>query len=222
MSAVQFNLLPDIKLKYVQAQRTKNKVVSLSILISAVALGIFLLLLAYTGAVQRKQLSDADKNIAAKTTELKAIPEIEKVLTVQNQLQTLSTLHADKHVTSRVFDYLSQVTPAQVSLSRLSLDFATNVMMVEGSANSQASVNQFIDTLKFTKYKVGEAGQEGTAFPSVIESSFSIVPPNVSYSLTVSFDPELFIGSQGAPTLQVPSRITTHSSLDALFEGAPR
>ncbi|MEX1995191.1 MAG: PilN domain-containing protein, partial [Candidatus Saccharimonadales bacterium] len=221
MSAVQFNLLPDIKLQYVKSQQTRNRVISLSILVSGVALGIFLLLLIFTVIIQKKQLSDADKQIVATTAEIKSIDGIEKALTVQNQLTTLSGLHQNKHVSSRIFGYLSQLTPPNVSLGRLSMDFSTNTLVLEGTANSQSTVNTFIDTLKFTKYQIGSTDSFHQAFPSVVESSFSVIPPKVSYALTVQFDPKLFsnnlLSSAGVPQepkLQVPNQVTTRSSVD--------
>lgn len=221
MSAVQFNLLPDIKLQYVKSQQTRNKVISLAVLAGSVALGIFLILLIFTAVIQKKQLSDADKQIAAQTADIKSIDGIEKVLTVQNQLTTLSGLHQNKHISSRIFGYLSQLTPPNVSLGRLSLDFSTNTLVLEGTANSQATVNTFIDTLKFTKYQIGSTDSSHQAFPSVVESSFSIIPPKVSYALNVQFDPKLFannlLSSAGVPQepkLQVPNQITTGSSAD--------
>ncbi len=77
-------------------------------------------------------------------------PQITRVLTVQNQLKTLVTLHENKHVTSRVFDYLSQVTPPNANLARLSIDYGLNIITIDATADSAATVNKFVDTLKFT------------------------------------------------------------------------
>jgi len=226
MASVQFNLLPDVKMSHVKAQRSKNLVASAAVLASAVAIGIFAVLFLSVNVVQKKMLSDADGDIKRYTADLEAIPNIENILTVQNQLNSLKGLHQGKHITSRIFTYLPQVTPANVTISKLGLDVSTNTLTIDGTADSQVSVNTFIDTLKFTNFKIGEQGAQTKAFPSVTESTFSINPGNVSYGLTITFDPQLFANSQldsegkpVTPTLVVPKLTTTHAaSGSALFK----
>ena len=219
MNNVQFNLLPELKMTHVKASRTRALVVSTAVLVSGVTIGLFLLLFLSVNVVQKKQIGDADKDIAKYTAELKAVPNIDKILTIQNQLKSLTGLHQAKHITSRIFTYLPQVTPANVKISRISLDFATSTIAIDGTADTQVSVNTFVDTLKFTEYKVGEQGATGKAFSTVTESSFSINPGNVSYGLTVTFDPTLFannlLDSEGrsqTPVLVVPKLTTTHAT----------
>ncbi len=230
MSRVQFNLLPDAKLAAVKSGRSRSLLVTIAVFIAAISAAIFLVLLGITSVVQKKQLSDADKAIATQTAKLQSMNGLDKMITVQNQLTTLVDLHKNKHISSRVFSYLPQVTPTQVSLGRLAMDFKANTMQIDGTADSQKSVNTFIDTLKFTTYIVNSSDSPKSAFPSVVESSFSIGTKNVSYSLSVIFDPTLFsnnvLDSQGhtkAPSLQVPKLTTTRSITDdpanLLFNG---
>ena len=230
MNQVQFNLLPDIKLAAVKANRSHNLLVSTALIISAASAAIFLIMLMATGVVQKKQLSNADKTIASSTAKLQSIGGLERMVTVQNQLSTLVDLHKNKRISSRIFSYLPEVTPTQVSLGHLAMDFKTNTVQIDGTAPDQKSVNTFIDTLKFTTYIVNSGDSPKSAFPSVVESSFSIGANDVSYSLNVTFDPALFANnvfdSQGhskAPTLQVPKLTTTRSVTDdpanLLFNG---
>jgi len=230
MSTVQFNLLPDVKLDYAKAQASRGKTASLAFLASAIALGLLVVLVVFVDVVQKKQLNDATNQVNSATSQLQAVPNLSKVLTVQNQLQTLSTLHANKHVTSRIFGYLVQLTPSAASLGQLTLDTTTNALTISGTANSQQTVNTFIDTLKFAQYQVGSSGTLTTAFPSVTESGFSIGAGNVSYSLTIQYDPQIFSnalkdaqGNLVAPTLVVKSQTTTRSVLEdpgsSLFNG---
>ena len=229
MASVQFNLLPDLKMNTVKANRNRSVVVKIAVIVTLISVGLVALLFASVNIVQKKQMGDADKDIARLTEELKAIPNIENILTIQNQLKSLSSLHQSKHVASRIFGYLPQVTPANTTISSINLDLSTNTMTISGTAASQLAVNTFVDTLKFTKYKVGEGGQENTAFPTVTESSFALSSQGASYSLSVSFDPNLFAnnlkddsGATQAPTLVVPKLTTTHATSgdpnDVLFE----
>ncbi len=221
MSTVQFNLLPDVKLDYAKAQASRGKTASLAFLASVIALGLLVVLVVFVDVLQKKQLNDATSQVNSATSQLQAVPNLSKVLTVQNQLQTLSTLHANKHVTSRIFGYLAQLTPSAASLGQLTLDTTTSALTISGTADSQQTVNTFIDTLKFAQYQVGSSSTLATAFPSVTESGFSIGAGNVSYSLTIQYDPQIFSnalkdaqGNSVAPALVVKSQTTTRSVLE--------
>jgi uncharacterized protein YoxC len=214
MSAVQFNLLPDVKLSYIKAQRTRNLVISISFLVSAAAFVIFLIMLLTVDVVQKKQLSDANKSIKSASSQLQNITGLNQVLTIQNQLSALSTINKTKNITSRVFTFLPQVTPSRVSIGQVSADYTTKTMQLNGTADSQASVNVFVDTLKFATYKIGDQDSEHSAFPSVILNSFSISTGKSSYSMTIQFDPLLFSNSDSqVPKLSIKNQVTTQSVL---------
>jgi Tfp pilus assembly protein PilN len=223
MNRVEFNLLPDVKMDVVKANRTRNTVISVSFLAAAVSLVVFLLLAFTVYGVQKKQLSNANKNITTANNRLKSIEGVERMLTVQNQLHTLADLHKNKHASARMFTYLPQVTPTNVSIGSLTVDFTTNTMQISGTAGSQHAVNTFIDTLKFTKYSLSTDTASSFAFPTVIETNFALSGNKVSYLLDVHFDPILFSNAQAAPSLQVPTLTTTRSVLEdpnsLLFNG---
>lgn len=223
MNRVEFNLLPDLKMDVVKANRTRNTIVSVSYLAAGASLVIFVLLAFTVYGVQKKQLSDANNNINATNERLKDIDGIERILTVQNQLNSLADLHKNKHATTRLFTYLPQVTPTNVSIGDLTVDLAENTMQITGTADSQHAVNTFIDTLKFTTYTTGQGSSSQRAFPTVVQSDFAIADGRVSYKLDVKFDQALFSSAQAAPTLQVPTLTTTRSVLEdpnnLLFNG---
>jgi len=111
-------------------------------------------------------------------------------------------------------------------------------MNIQGTSDSQKSVNTFVDTLNFTKYKVSNKDSGKYAFNSVTENQFAInstsnqknnstavcqgAPAPASYQLTVKFDPTLFANSSDV-ALDVPvGLVTTRSILDDpsnLFNG---
>lgn len=222
MNKVEFNLLPDLKMGVVKAARTRKTIVGIALLASAASLAVLILLIFTVYIVQHKQLTDADGNIKIANEKLKNTSGLEQILTVQKQLQTLPGLHQNKHVNSRLFTYLPQVTPTNVSIGGLTVDMTTNIMQISGTANSQHAVNTFIDTLKFTTYITGTNSTAKNAFPTVIETNFALSGSRVSYLLDVSFDPVLFSNNQSAPVLRVPSLTTTRSVVDnpsTLFTG---
>lgn len=211
MSKVQFNLLPDLKLEYNKAQRLRKTVNSAAVLMTLVSIGILLLLLLSVEVVQKKQMSDAGKELDKVSKQLNSIPELNTIVTVQNQLQALSGLHESKHATSRVFVYLPQLTPAGVSINKLTLDLSQQTLVIGGQADSQKTVNAFVDTLKATTFKVTDQDKAARAFPSVLESGFTINPTNINYTINMTLDPKLFAnnlkdsqGQPAAPKLSIP------------------
>jgi Tfp pilus assembly protein PilN len=228
---LQFNLLPDVKQEYLKTQRTKRTVITAAIVSSSIALFILLFMLTNVYVINKKQLSDADKDIDKYSHQLKTIPDLDKILTVQHQLDSLAGLHQNKHKLSRVYDYLPQVTPIKVHMSQVSIDLVANTMTIQGTADNHKTVNTFIDTLKFTTYKidgndaVDDKGVKLKAFPSVIESQFGLGEGGANYQLTIQFDPTLFSNTQNVG-LSVPEGLsTTRSVMDDpskdLFNGKP-
>lgn len=220
MAGVQFNLLPSVKLDYLKTLDTRKKVTNVAVLISGVSFALLLIMLTTVQGVQRKQLSDSTAKINSAIKDIESEPGISKVLTVQNQLTSLADLHANKNISSRVFDYLAQVTPTGVNLSRLSVDLTKNTISIDGTADTAANVNKFVDTLKFTKYSLGKDTAQAPAFDSVVETNFNISSTAVSYTLAITYNAVLFsnnakdsTGSVVVPTLVVPTQTTTRSSI---------
>lgn len=218
MSTVQFNLLPDVKMTYVKAQRSQKLVISVSIIASAAAIGLFIVLFFSVNVVQKKMLNDANNDIASYTKQLKSVPNIDQVLTIQNQLLSLTTLHQGKHITSRIFDYLPQILPPNTVPTQVNLDMATNTILITGKADSQYTVNKLIDTLRFAEYKLGtELGKE-KAFSKPTETSLAISGGVATFTVTAEFNPILFsnsnVDSDGkpiTPVIFVPDLTTTHA-----------
>jgi Tfp pilus assembly protein PilN len=209
---VQFNLLPDVKLQYLKAERSRRIAIGVSILVSAVCVALLLLLLSIT-QLQKKHLQDLSKDIKNDSSKLANIPDLNKILTVQNQLASLTGLHNSKPAASRLFPYLAQVVPAQVDANNLTLDFTQHTITVAGTADSLSTVNKFVDTLKFTTYSVKGSSDTKPAFSNVVLSSFSLSEKQASYTVTLAYDPVIFDITQDV-SLKVPSQVTTRSEMD--------
>lgn len=211
---IQFNLLPDIKQQYLKAQRQKHMVAFVSTIVTLAAIAIFVVLLLVVQVWQKKSISDLNGDIKKYSNELSSTDDFNKILTVQNQLKSLPALHDQKAVASRMSEYTTQLTPAKATISKLNLDFAENTISITGSADSLATVNTYVDTLKFTKYTTnGDNEQSGNAFSSVVLSSFGRTNTETTYTITATFDPLIFSGDQPA-TLTVPKITTSRSSTE--------
>jgi Tfp pilus assembly protein PilN len=217
---IQFNLLPDIKIQYLKAQRQKHLVVLISTIatIAAITLLVFLVLLVQVA--QKKNLSDLNKDIKSSSSELQNTKDINKILTVQNQLKSLSGLHDQKPVASRLFGYLSQVTPTKATISKLDVDFQKNTIVINGSADGLKTINTYVDTLKLTTYTAASSSASKSAFSNVVLSSFGRDNKGATYTISIGFDPAIFSGGS-AVTLTVPQIANTHAldSSTALFQG---
>jgi hypothetical protein len=158
---IQLNLLPDVKMQYINARRRKRLILGVSFVVAAFFLVLFILLFIYVRFAQQKHMTDLSKDISAKTSELQSKEDIDKILTVQNQLNSLPGLHDEKAVSSRLFDYLQKLTPSDATISEVNIDFLENKVVIEGNAEEISVINKFADTLKFTGYIVNEEGSEG-------------------------------------------------------------
>lgn len=210
---IQFNLLPDIKIQYLKAKRQKHIVVMTSVVVTAVSLGVLVLLLMTVFVVQKKNVSDLNQDIKENSQQLQGVKDLTKILTVQNQLGALTDLHDEKVVASRLLDYLTQVTPAKASIAKLSTDYAESTMTITGSADSLNTVNIYTDTLKFTKYATSSGGEEKYAFSDVVLQTFARDSKTTTYEIVLKFDPLIFNNSEQI-ALKVPKIITTRSETD--------
>lgn len=232
---IQFNLLPDVKLDYIKARRTKHTVIVLSSVISGSAVALLVLMFLVVNVAQKRHLSSLDNDIQSSKKSLQAKPELAKILTIQNQLNSLTALHEQKPVVSRTFGYIQQVTPAKASIATVTINFAEQTMSIEGAADTLATVNTFVDTLKFTTFTSTPADDQAQttptntpAFSEVVLSGFAIVAagagqdPNkqATYSVTLKYDPLIF-SDANTVKLVVASRVTTRSETEkpnAIFQ----
>ncbi len=218
---IQFNLLPDIKLTYIKARRTKHLVIVTSIVVGAVSLVILILLYMGVAVFQKKHLSDLTRDIKTRTSDLQSTADLDKMLTVQNQISSLTTLHQDKPVTSRLFTYIPQITPNAVSIQKLDLDYKQSTINLTGNADAISTINKFVDTLKFTKYATADKPEDASrsAFSKVVLGSFSLNPnekdpkKKATYQISLSFDATIFDDANGV-NLVVPKITSTRSETE--------
>jgi len=218
---VQFNLLPDIKIQYLKARHQKRLFVLTSTVVTIASLTVLVLLFSFVFGVQKKSIGDLNKDINKKGSQLRNTQDLDKILTVQNQLKSLTDLHEQKAVVTRLFGYVSQVTPSEATIGRINIDFVENTMSVSGSAKSLEFVNVFADTLKFTTYSTEtNKEQKSPAFSEVVLTNFGRDNKSASYTITSKIDPTIFSERENV-TLTVPNIVTTRSEVaqpSALFQ----
>ncbi len=221
---IQFNLLPDVKIQYLRARRQEHLVVVISTIATLAGIAIVVILLGTVYGVQKKSLSDLNKDIKSNSQQLQSTPNLSKILTVQSQLKTLPSLDTQKPVATRLAGFLSQITPSAVDISKLNVDFTQKIIIIAGNTDTINTVTTFADTLKNTTYTVQQTGSSGKqAFSSVVLSNFSRDKTGATYTITLNFDPTIFNEASDV-SLTVPnSLIPARSAVaqpTALFQGS--
>lgn len=210
---IQFNLLPKIKLDYVKAKRNKRMTIVVSVLASAAALGILVLLFMIVQVFQKQHSNNLTQDIKSETSKLRGISDLDKILTIQNQLNSLTALHDKKPVASRLTTYVKQFTPANVTIASITVDLELYTITMSGSADTIATVNKFVDTLKFTNYQT--ADKTAPAFSSVVLAGFGKGEDKVTtYQINFSYDPIIFSNGAEVKLVIPPGKITTRSQTE--------
>lgn len=210
---IQVNLLPDVKLQYLKARRLQRTVILISVIVVAVSLVLFTILFLTVNVWQKSRINSISDDINTVSAEIQNTPELNRILTVQNQLVSLSGLHDEKPATKRLFGYLARVTPQSVRISKVNIDHETNAIIINGSTDNLQSVNKFVDTLKFTKYRLNpdEEAELSNAFSNVVMKNFGRDKKGANYTLELEYDPAIFVNTESKLALVVPKITTTRS-----------
>lgn len=154
---IEINLVPDVKQELIRAQRVRNNVIALTILIGIISLATVILLAFYVFGVQTIRDNLADSSIENNISKLKKVDDLSKTLTIQNQLTKLSDLNSSKRISSRVFDLFNSLIPPapnDIKISSLILNADEGMIRIEGQAvNSYPAVEIFKKTLEGSKLK---------------------------------------------------------------------
>ncbi|MBC7746834.1 hypothetical protein H7Y40_02545 [Pedobacter sp.] len=221
---IELNLLPDVKKEFIKAQRTRNTVISVSIIATIGAGVLTALLLSYVYVAQPLLISSQTNAIKKSTAELKAIPEIDKYLTVQNQLNTIDSLHSGLYKYSRAFSFLQQLNPSEpnnVSFSSVIFDKTTNTIEFQGISRNFQALNVFQDTLKNATltYKSGDTENTVSLFDQVVLQEAAL--SNVNNASVTSFKFQLvypdvaFLSSSTDVKIAVPNLTTSDADRNA-------
>lgn len=227
---IQLNLLPEIKREYLKARRVQNRVISISILISVVSLGLVALAGFWVYAVQNIHKAALTSGIEKKSKELKSIPDINKYVTIQNQLGSISGLHSNKIIMSRVLDVMAKLNPKapnNVRISNLEVDSEASTMLITGETDTFTGLETFRDTLKNASLVYTPVGDEASATERLFEPANIVVISQglgkaqegektiVIFKLSAQYNPLLLARDSNNIAIQVPDKETTQSKQDS-------
>ncbi|MGD8374048.1 MAG: hypothetical protein PVI21_04280 [Candidatus Woesebacteria bacterium] len=232
MTTIQLNLLPDVKKEYLKSQKNKAMVISGAILVTIASVAISVLLVIYVLVGQQLQMSIITGEIKDKTTELNNVQNLEKYLTIQNQLAALPGLHDGKGAYSRMFTFLPILNPSapnnvKLSVFQLSAADSEGAAYFTGTTATYESLNVFLDTLNNAEVTYTPQGSTqptvAKMFTSAIVQSSSLASVNnvstVSFTIRAIYDPAVFDATNTDVTASVPNIVTTPSVTGSpLFE----
>ena len=153
---IAINLLPERKKLELKAKRTRRIVAGSSLIAIAVAIIVPVILFSLLSA-QRFRVASAQKDIDSAIETLKASQDLSRILTVQNQLETLPGLNEERLYYGNLLAGIAYATPQNVFYSEISLDttglgFETKstkdgAIQITGSAPTILDVNRFVQAL---------------------------------------------------------------------------
>jgi Tfp pilus assembly protein PilN len=159
---IELNLLPDVKKEFIRAQRARNKIITIAFFAMIATGGLVFAFGFYVFAVQPVHTFVLDEQIKKKNAELKKVKELEKYLTIQNQLEQIGKLHDSKNTYSRLMDYLVKLNPGDpntVAFTSVDVTNEETAITLKGITPTFESFNVFKDTLEnaeLTYYETDE------------------------------------------------------------------
>ena len=218
---IQLNLLPDIKKEFINAQKTRALVMSTSIVVTLVAVGLGILLFVYVTFLQQLQITLATNDIKNKEQQLKSVSDLSKYLTVQNQLAALPELHASKGIYSRLLSFLPVLnpnSPNNVVLSQLQVTTTDKLVSFTGKTASFESLNVFVDTLSNAEVVYKDSSnqdQKSKMFQNVFVQSSAIDKTkgksDVSFTVRAGYQDVVFDARNIGMSASVPNIKTSQS-----------
>lgn len=219
---IRLNLIPDVKLEYLRIKRTHKRVMGIASIVTLGTVGLVVLLAVWVYGGQTLHKGYLTTQIQNNEKKLKAVPDINKYLTLQNQLANLTTLHEGKSDFSRLLQYLPILTPAaphDVKFNQIELTSDAelgNTLTFQGETKDYTGLSTFRDTLTNAQLKAAD-GVEEKLFESVTVVTSTISKSAkagevVSFRIETVYNPNAFVASFKDPTVTVPSKNTTQSA----------
>lgn len=199
---IEINLVPDVKQELLRAKRARSLVITGAIVTSIIAGSIVAILLIYIYGIQSIRHVTLDNDINKQNEQFVKVEDLSKILTIQNQLATISELNSQKKIDSRIFETLAAVVPPQpnsVQISRINIDNEASTITLEGQTATFDSMEVFQKTLNsaLITYMKDEVPQETQLVKSltmgdVAYGSNSSGEKVIIFALTFEYAEELF------------------------------
>lgn len=188
---IDVNLLPDSKLAKLKEKQSRQIALSISTLVIMISLGLPAGLFLIDFALQRV-IASKQENINSLLRDFESKDNVQEVLTVQNQLQKVSEVEANRYYASNLLSLFEYATPSGVNLVSVVTTSADGTFEVQAQANSIAEANNFIDTLESIKIEDPSSpdGALISPFKAPLVQNFSDdIDDPVTFSIQGTLDP---------------------------------
>ena len=150
---ISLNLLPDVKKDLLRVRRERNLVVSISVVVVGASIGVLLLLSGTLGVLigAKALMENSIKNDEQTIKQAQKKKQLDKYITIQNQLKQIGKLKSDQQVYSRLMDYLTQLNPAapnNVQISSAKIEAPAGSSGDTSSSSSSASADGITMTIE--------------------------------------------------------------------------
>jgi len=242
---IEINLIPDVKQELIRAQHARGVVISASIFTSIVAGAVVALMLVYIYGVQGVRSALLDGQITSKGQSLSKVEDLSKILTIQNQLSTISTLNSQKIMSSRMFDVMAAITPpgdSSIAFSQInvspggvggtasgtqSTSTSGGQVQLEGQTATYNTMELFKKRIENTSFQYSENGETKLV---VLASNLSTTDMSygedangnkvVRFTLTFDYPADLF--SSATTGQQLAFKLTANGNVTDSYLGIPR
>lgn len=171
----EVNLVPDVKSEMLKAQRVRNIVVFVCIIVVAIAAGVIAILGGIKGG-QDIAMSNQDSELNALSEKLRSFDDLNELLTIQGQLNGLEEISNNKVLLSRIFSVVKVLLPTNgdnISLSELNVDVAGSSLKFEAQADAKVEplidyrvLDAFKKSMSLMRYDYGRyVDEEGEEIP---------------------------------------------------------
>ena len=160
----EINLVPEVKIQMIKAQKLRNLVLYICIMVSVVSVGVVLALFSIKSG-QDIAIGNQDKRLEMMSTKLMGYEELGDLVTIQNQLSRLNAIAGNKMVLSRAFGALGVMLSQGedfVKLSELRADLENYTLRMEGQTDARVAplidyrvLEAFKKSVALTKYDYG-------------------------------------------------------------------
>ena len=220
---IQFNLLPDLKLQYVKTKRLKHTIIIVSLIASGISLASLTILFILVNVIQKNNIIKLNNQINSGISSIKGSSHLTDILTLQNQLTQVNTLHASQIDATRVINFVGSITPSNISLTNISVNFTpslvasataniANSITLTGSANDVKALTAYNDILQILTYQSSINPNPKLVFTNVKFDPVSS-STQTAVSISANFDPALFAQPYGTTfTYNIPAGDITHTS----------
>lgn len=225
---IEINLVPDVKQELLRAQSMRAAVISGAILTSIIAGAVVVLLALYVYGVQTVRSGIVSDEIKTQYKTLSEVKDLSKVLTIQNQLATMSELNANKKIDSRIFSVVSAVVPPapnEVQISQIDINSADSIISFEGQTRAYDSMEVFKKTVDSAIVVYKEDGEERTVkLATTLDTSEISYGENASgekvlmFTISFEYPVELFSPSVKDVTI----KLSVDGNVTDSYLGIPR